>query len=426
MGVSFFLARRLSLSSQGHRSSPAVRVAVTAVALSVIVMMGAIAIVMGFKDEITRKVSGFNSHILLTLHQSAPDPESISDDDYSESDRSTILTLTPTLNKIILSSPGVTDVAVQASIPAILKPAGDFKGVYLKSLEGESLKDFISSSLLKGSLPDYSSSESDNLIVISSKVADALSLSAGDSVDTYFITDKLRVRKLKIAGVFDSHFEAYDDSFIYGSLRLIQNLAALTPGQGTSLAVSVADLSRVDQTADLLTDNLISAYQQGMIYRLYRAESVTQTGAAYFQWLSMLDMNVVVVLVLMTIVACVTLCSGMLILMMDKVRFIALMQALGASRALIGRIFLLLSVRIALIGLAIGDIIGIGILYLQQRFHFMHLDAESYYIDFVPVKLSAPPILILNASVIGIILCVLWLPSRLSQKKVPARLLAGE
>lgn len=415
MGATLFLARRLALSSGGKKSSPAVRVAVAAVSLSLIVMMWAIAVVTGFKDEITRKVTGFNSHLVLT-------PEAGGKADEMPG----YLTLTPTLQSILDDTPYITDSSIQASIPAIFKTSGDFKGIYLKSLSGACLNDFITSSIEEGTMPDFSIDSCRNHVVISRKAADQLNLKAGSRIDTYFMTDAVRVRPLKVAAVFNSHFDSFDDSFAYGSLSLVQEMGNLSPSQGTSLALSVDKFSNIDLYTSDLQNKLIKAYSDQHIYRLYRVTSATQSGATYFQWLSLLDMNVVVVLVLMTVVACVTLVSGMLILMVDKIRFIALMSALGATRRQIGRIFMLMAARIALYGMAIGDIIGLSLLYLQKTTHFLPLDPDSYYIDFVPVDISIPAILTLNAAVLAIIWIVLIIPSGFAGHAAPARTLATE
>ena len=368
MGVSLYIARRLSLASGGRGVSPAVSVAVVAVALSILVMMCAIAVVTGFKGEISSKVAGFNSHITITLNPTSVDPQN----------PTPLVSLSPTLKSILDSQPYIKDAALQASIPAILKTQSDFKGVYLKSLSGKNLNDFIGSAIVEGHMPDYSVDSCANHIVISRKAALQLGLHSGDAIDTYFITDAVRVRRLKISAIFDSHFDTYD------------------------------------------------AYDQELIYKRYDVTTARQSGAAYFQWLDLLDMNVVVVLTLMTIVACITLVSGMLILMVDKVRFIALMSALGASRPTISRIFMLLAAKIAILGMLIGDALAIGLIYAQRATHFIPLDADSYYIDFVPVNLSWTAFIILNLAVLAIIWIVLILPSRFAGKAAPARTLAED
>lgn len=417
MGVSLFLARRLSLSSGGKKYSPAVHVAVAAVALSIMIMMWAIAVVTGFKNEITTKVSGFNSDIILTADTS------LKPTDNSEN---TILTLTPTLKEILNSYPFIQDYALQASAPAIFKTKDDFKGVYLKSLSGIGLERFLSSSIISGAMPDYSIGPSANEIVISQKVADRLGVKPGDQIDTYFITDAIRVRKLKIKGIYNSHFDNFDENFAYASLPLIQEIGGLSPTRGTSIAITVKDFENVKEYAQTIQEDLINAYSDDKIYQIFRILSARQSGAAYFQWLDLLDMNVIVILSLMTIVACVTLVSGMLILMVDKIRFIALMSALGASRSDISRIFKLLAARIALTGLIIGDLLALITLYIQQSTHLLPLDPESYYIDYVPVQISISSLLILNLMVLVIIWIILILPAKFAGRVAPARILAEE
>ncbi|MBD5385515.1 ABC transporter permease [bacterium] len=416
MGVSFFLARRLSLSSGGKKSSPAITVAIVAVALSVMVMIWAIAVVTGFKHEITMKVTGFNSDITILSDVSSGGTDA----------ESSILTLTPTLNSIIKDTPGIHSVSLQASAPAILKTPDDFKGVYLKSLSGTGLEKFLSGAIVEGTLPDYSQKDSENKILISSKAANRLRLSIGDSIDTYFITDAVRVRRLAVNGIYNSHFDNYDDSFAYASLGLVQQMGGLSASKGTSLAVAVDDFTRIQEIANNLQTNLLQAYTDETLYRPLRVTTALQSGSAYFQWLELLDMNVAVVLTLMMIVAGITLVSGMLILMVDKIRFIALISALGAPQRIIGRIFMLMAVKVAAFGMVAGNVLAIASLYIQRHTHILPLDPESYYIDFVPVEINWTSILLLDAGVLLIIWLLLYIPSQFARRAAPARILANE
>lgn len=419
--LSFFIARKLSISSAGKKLSPAVSVGIAAVALAVMVMACAIAIVGGFKREITNKVAGFNSHITLTPLITESDAEAL-----PAGEPHNLLTLTPTLKKILESRPYIRDYALQAAVPAIFKTSTDFKGAYLKSLTGEDNMEFVSSSMISGEIPDYSLSESANDIVISSDVASALGLNTGDNIDTYFITDRILARKLKVAGIFNSHFDIFDRTFAFGSLPLVQEMGNVSPSQATSIVISTDDFSRVNDYAADLNNTLIESYTSQEIFRLYNITSARDSGMGYFHWLEMLDTNVIVVLTLMTIVAVITLISGMLILMVDKVRVIALLAALGASRTLISGIFMRLAVKIAIIGLLIGDALSLGLLYFQHTTHILPLDPDSYYIDFVPVEISIPSIIILNVAVMVVIWLALILPSRFAGKVAPARTLARE
>ena len=401
------------MASEGRKSSPAIRVAVTAVALSVAVMIAAIAIILGFKREIRDKVIGFNSH--LSVYAIPTDPAD-----------NNLITLTPTLRTILDSKEYVTDYALEASIPAILKTSDNFKGVYLKSSEGETISKFLAANLISGKMPDYTKDSDTEKILISQKTADQLNLSTGDKIDTYFMTGSIRVRRLEISGIFNSHFDSYDNVLIYGALPLIQSLGDLSNTQGTSISINVSDFDNLDNYAVDLSGTFADALASGMIYKYYRVETATNQGAGYFRWLQLLDTNVIVILTLMTIVAVVTLISGMLIIILDKKRFIGLVRSMGASVRSVRKVFIFMALRIAIWGLLIGNIIAICILWAQDRWHLIPLDADSYYIDFVPVELSWISILILNIATLLIIYLSLILPSWLAAKISPAETMRYE
>jgi len=413
MSVSLFLARRLSLSSGRRKSSPAIRVSVAAVALSVAVMLASLAVVIGFKREIKGKITGFNSHISLY-------------DMPTESGGDNLVTLTPSLTAMLDELPFVTDYSLEVSIPAILKTSSDFKGVYLRSLNGESTRQFILSNLEEGRMPDYSQPESEKKIVISRRAASQLGLKTGDKIDTYFISDDVRVRRLEIVGIYNSHFDSYDQVLIYGALPLIQGVAGISKSQGTSIQVQTDDFGRVDEYADEVQTVLAMGVADGRLFRYYRVDTARNQGAGYFHWLALLDTNVAVVLALMTIVAVATLISGMLILILDKKRFIGVTRAMGASVADVRRVFVYLALKVAMWGMLIGNIVMIALLYCQDRTHFLPLDPEAYYIDFVPVEINWTAIVIMNAVCLVVIYLSLILPSRFVARISPAEAMRSE
>ena len=402
----------MSLASNGGKNSPAIKVAVAAVALSVAVMLAAVAIVLGFKKEIHDKAVGFNSHI--TLYAA------------SHGEEGNTLTLTPTLANMMSDLPFVKEFNIQSVIPAILKTSTDFKGVYLKGLVGDQGRQFMQSNLIEGSVPDYSKEENRLKVLISEKAARELGLKTGDNIDTYFISDDVRVRRLKVAGVYNSHFEAYDDILVFGDIATVQQLGLLQPNQGTALLINVDDFDQVEQYSAEIQNKLTQALADGILYRQYIVENVQTQSAGLFRWLSLLDMNVAVVLALMTVVACITLISGMLIIILDKKRFIGLMKALGAPSAAIRRIFIYLAIKIAAIGLAIGNILMLALLFIQKHTHFIPLDPDSYYIDFVPVEISWISVAVLNLGVLIVIYVALVLPSRSVAKVSPAETMRYE
>lgn len=377
-------------------------------------MIAAVAIVAGFKREITSKVVGFNSH--LTMYVSATD------------ESGNTLTLTPSLRALLDSVPYITGYELQGAIPAVLKTEEDFKGIYFKGSQGEETLRFLTENLERSPQSGNGLTEGRTSadILISSSTASQLLLNPGDSIDTYFISDQLRTRRLHVAGIFNTRFSDFDDLFAYGDLSLIQEIAGLQSNQGSSMRISTDDFSKVDAYGRDLNNLLLTQYLTGRINKQYHVETVTSRGAHYFQWLALLDTNVAVILTLMTIVACITLISGMLIIILDKIRFIGVMKAMGAGNALLRRVFVLLAMRIAAVGLLIGNLLSITILYIQDKTRFIPLDPDSYYIDFVPVQLNPISIIGLDIAVMLIIGIVLLLPSAFVARIAPARVLHGE
>ncbi|MDE7381024.1 MAG: ABC transporter permease [Muribaculaceae bacterium] len=406
-----FFVKRLSLGNNSH-SSPAVKVATAAVALSVAVMIASIAIVLGFKQQITEKIIGFNSHLSIQTI-----PASGNEDD-------NIVSLNNSLATLLDSVDYVTDYSLSLSVPAVIKTPEDFKGVYLRSGNGRRLQNLMSKSLVAGKFPDFNTPVSDSLIAVSSLVANKLNLKPGEKINIYFFTDRIHARRLKIAAVFNSHFDTYDDIYAFGSISLLQELGSLKSNQATSIVLNTDDFNKIDfYTADLQS-RLNSATQSGWLPRPYSVDNTRRASGNFFQWLSLLDMNVIIVLIIMMIVGAVTLVSGLLIIIADKKHFISLLKALGASNTLIRNIFLLLAMRVALTGLIIGNLFILTLLILQEHFHFIPLNPESYYIDFVPVLISWPAVIILNLGVLVISYIVLILPSRYVAKISPANILA--
>lgn len=413
MNYPLFIARRLSLSSSGKRQAPAVAVAVAAVALSVAVMIASVCIVLGFKQEIRNKLVGFNGHISLYASPLNPDDDNI-------------VTLIPSLRQSLDSLSFIKEYSLQVAAPAILKTDTDFKGVYLKALSGDMTSGFLVENLDEGELPDFSDSGSNNKVVISRTAANQLGLKTGDKINTYFITDDIRVRKLEITGIFNTHFDQYDNVLAFGSPTMVRKIGELDDNQGTYLQIITDDFDKIQDYTYQIQTHLNRALADGQLFRHYKTENVINQGIGYFSWLELLDTNVVVVLILMMIVSCITLISGMLIIIIEKKRFIGMMKSLGAPTSKVRLVFVYLAIRIAILGMIIGNVVMIALMYLQDHTHFLHLDPESYYIDFVPVEMYWPGILFLNFGVIVVTYLVLILPSRFVAGISPAETLRSE
>lgn len=412
MNYALYLGRRLALGSGGRKASPGVIVATAAIALSVAVMVASIAIVLGFKREITDKVLGFTSHIVMTVSADSPGDN--------------IITLTPTLEKLLESQDYIKDYSLQISIPAILKTPNDFKGIFLKTLEDKTTREFLRSNLISGSIPDYSQDSTQLDIVLSRMAASQLGLKQDDKVDCYFINEDVKVRRIRIAGIFDSHFDAYDNLMVYGSRGLAEAFTGLKANQGSSILINTKYFDKLDDETIYLHNYFQRALAEGLIYKSYYFENAHVQGASYFHWLSMLDTNVIVVLTLMMIVGCITLISGMLTIILDKKRFIGLIKSLGASNVKVRQVFVYLALRVALLGMLIGNVFIFAMLIIQDKYHIFHLDASSYYIDFVPVEMDWSSFILLNIGVIVIIYFTLIFPSRIISKISPSETMRSE
>lgn len=412
MNYPLYLGQRLALGGDGRKSSPGVKVATAAIALSIAVMSASIAIVLGFKREITDKVVGFTSHIVVTAN---PGP----------GEDNTVM-LTPTLKNILNSQPYISDYSVQVALPVILKTPTDFKGIFLKNLDDKATQKFIKSCIISGKMPDWSQDSARYEVVISRIASSQLGLSEGDKVDCFFVNQDVKVRRLKITGIYDSHFDAYDDLMLYGSRELSNTFSGLKDTQGSSILITTDDFNNLEESTVKLRETLDKSLAEGMIYKSFYVENAHTNGANYFHWLSMLDTNVIVVLTLMMVVGCVTLISGMLTIILDKKQFIGLMKALGVPTGKLRQIFVYLALRVALTGMLAGNALITGLLWIQERYHIFRLDPTSYYIDFVPVEFDWTAIALLNVGVLVIAYLSLIFPSRIIANITPAETMRSE
>lgn len=410
-----YIAARTALTSRrtdGSRASrsPAVGVAVAAVALSLTVMLCAIAVVGGFRQQITDKITGFNAH--LQIYRVMPSEAGPEDDN--------VILLTPTLEGILNDESYIKKYDLELTVPAIFKTDNDFKGIYVKGADGHLLSDFLSTQLVSGAIPDFSSSERVDQIAVSQKIAYDLKLKVGDSIPTFYLHNDLMARRYIIAGIYATHFDTFDDVIALGSIDGLRSVTDIKPRSGVALRILTDDYRRAAEYGSMLQQRLNEAYVSGEIFVQYRVDTVAENGAAYFSWLNLLDTNVLVILCLMTVVACITLIAAMLILIIDKVSLIGILRALGASRGMVRHIFVILALRIALFGLLIGNSIGLILLWVQWKWHLLPLDAENYYIDFVPVRIDGMSVLILNGCVLAVVVMSLLLPSMLAGRISPA------
>lgn len=379
------LARRLAWKAEGRRRvSPAVAVAVTGVALSIVVMLLAVAIVLGFKREVTQRIFDANDAIVIRAYSL--------DGEAATFDAATILGA--------LTLPTAATPVERLEVQGILKTPQDFLGI---NLQGRA---------------DITA---DTAIVISPSIASKLALQVGDKIPAYFVlNERIRARALTVTDIYSSSLPEHDALVAYCSPTLPRTLLAIPQGQVQSLGIRNIAPGEVDATAQQIHDDLLRAYYAGQISGAYTVETIFQANAALFSWLSLLDTNVVVILVLMALVAAFTLISSLFIIILERVRTIGLLKAMGAANGQVRSIFRLMAARLLLRGMLIGNAVAIAIIVLQNFTHILHLDPESYFVDFVPMHFSWAGFLALNLAVLALSWLVLMLPAMIIARISPA------
>lgn len=393
MNHELYIARRMKLDNERQKGSPSLTVALVGIVLAVVVMILSIAIVMGFKGEITGKIMHLDAHLRVTNAALGID------DNYANVNGREVREAIAADSTFM---PLVESISLIADKSAILKTDEDFMGIILRGVDGGYDWHYLENKMIEEQTPVVSDTTSNNQIVISKIVADRLKLHAGDKVLTYFIDDKIKVRNLTVAGVFETDLEAFDNAYIVGDIGIVQDVNGWHGDMGTQVAINLNNTDDLDADSYHLYSLLAESTVQHESKNLFFVSTTHQNNVAFFAWLQMLDMNVVIILTLMMIVAAFTLISAMLMIVLERIRVIGNFKAMGATNGTIRRIFIFLTGKLILKALLIGNIIGIGLALLQKYCHIIRLDPSSYYMPYVPIQLSVPALVLLNVGIIAV------------------------
>ena len=391
MNHEVFIARRMTLNNERQKGSPSLTVALVGIVLAVVVMILSIAIVMGFKGEISGKIMHLDAHLRVTNAALGID------DNYATVTGREVREAIAENDDFAMH---VESVSLIADKSAILKTDEDFMGIILRGVDKGYDFRFLQSKLVEGDLPDVSDTTSSNQIIISRTVANRLQLHAGDKVFTYFIDDNIKVRNLTVSGIFETDLEAFDNAYIVGNIGIVQGVNGWNGDTGTQMAVNMKDTRNLDADGYQLYSLLAESTVEHESKNLFFVTTTHQNNLPFFAWLDMLDMNVVIILTLMMIVAAFTLISAMLMIVLERIRVIGNFKAMGATNGTIRRIFIYLTGKLILKALIIGNIIGIGLALLQKYGHIVRLDPSAYYMPYVPISLSIPALVLLNLGII--------------------------
>lgn len=420
MNLTGFVGNRLSFKRESQRTSSGVVIAVTGIAVAYVIMVLALSIVSGFKHEIINKLGGFNSQITILPALAA-----------DETQQTTVIRLTDTLRSSINRALPGTDLSIAINQPAVFKTDSAFQGVVLRGISSEASRCFIEDNLVEGCFDDSVMQCPDNL-AISRITAGSLGVKAGDKLITHFFDgNNLRSRSLKIAAIYDTHFNDFDRSIAFTPIEMLQGLYDLDSLSATSIEIRGLQYDELPgKTAQLhetlLHDALYNGGRDGRVGTIYRVENMLQQCAMYINWLNLLDTNVAVIMALMILVSGFTLISSLFIIILERVNMIGLFKALGATNAQIRRIFIYMAQRLVIRGLIIGNLIGLGIIFTQSKWHILPLDPDAYYLNYVPMEFFLPQIPLLNLGIIIISAAILILPSCLISTLSPVKTLKYE
>lgn len=418
MNVSYWISRRLQLSGgPGSGSSAGAVIAVAGIALALMVMELTVAVVIGFKDEIRHKLMGFDAQATVhTAYDPATGTSAPAIHDYD------------TLSEIVRESTGARDIRAVIRQPGMLKTDDDFQGVVFIGQSCDAPFDFERENIVAGEWPDYCRSEADADIVVSEALSRMLGIGLGDKVYSTFIVDgEVKLRRSRVAALYSSSFGEYDRSVVYASLRTLRRVCGLDSTSCTSVELrGLGDESRIASVASVLQSDLIEAAARPGGPGLHPVSTVLESGALYFNWLALLDTNVVVIFALMLCVAAFTLISSLFILILERVRTIGILRALGADRRSVERVFIFMAMRLVAMGMLAGNVIAIGLMLVQHYTQAVPLDPEMYYLRAVPVALEWWWFALLNVGVALAAWLVLVLPARLAASVDPAKVMHYE
>lgn len=409
MNLAHYLASRIFRGEEGEKqqaSRPAVVIAMAGIAIGVAVMLISVAVVVGFKQEVRGKIVGFSSHITVMNQRvaSAYDSRPVVTDD--------------SLMALFANCPEVRHAQRFSLKAGMIKTQDAFQGMVLKGVGPEYDRRFLRQHLVEGECPQFSDSASTNRVVISRLLADKLRLKVGDKLDTYFLDEQVRARRLQVVGIYCTNFADYDRMMLFTDLCTVNRLNRWQKEQSSGMEVELKDYNQLEGTTYTLAEQLsdrIDRYGQR-----YIVVSVEQLNPQMFAWLGILDVNIWVILFLMVGVAGFTMISGLLIIILERTSMIGLLKSLGAGNLLLRQLFLWLSVFLIGRGMLWGNAIALLLIVLQRWLGLFTLDPETYYMDTVPMALPWGYFLLINLGAFVASVLMLVGPSYLIARIHPA------
>ncbi|TKC04638.1 ABC transporter permease [Pedobacter polaris] len=399
MNIEYFIAKRIAIKSERTFSKLIVRIAIAGVMLSLAVMILSIAIIKGFKTEIQDKVRGFIGDIQIYRF------------DLNGSFEKSPFVPNDTTLKYLKDNKTIESFYPFATKPAIISANSEVEGINFKGIDDTYDWRFIQKHLLAGKIIDFKN-KSSNQILISNYTAKRLKLKVGDSFLMHFVQNPPKRRKFTIVGIYSVGIDNIDKSFVIGDINVIRSVNNWQPNQMGGIEVRTKDFSKLKENADDVYANLELKL---------RSRSVQESTPEIFTWLSLLDVNTKVLLILMMIVGVINMVTALLIMILERTTMIGLLKAMGISNGSVMQIFLYNAIYLVGIGLVLGNILGLGLAYLQHSTHIFKLDQTNYYLSYVPMEVHIVDVIMLNIATVVICAVVLIVPSMLVSRISPLK-----
>jgi lipoprotein-releasing system permease protein len=401
LNTDLFIARRILSRDKANFSHPIVRIAILSIALGILVMFVSIAILKGFQQQVKDKVIGFGAHIQISHYDEntsyEPQPISINQKFY------------PGLEKV----KGIRHIQVYATKAGIIKTTDQIQGVVMKGIGSDYDWSFFQNKIVEGTSFQVSDTGKTNDILISRKLASLLKVKLKDDLRVYFISGNNTLgRKFRITGIYETGLEEFDKIYILCDIHHIQKLNNWEPDQVGGFEVLIDNFKDIEDMGKFVYKSIGFTLD---------AKTVKQLYPQIFDWLDLQDMNVLIILVLMILVAGITMISTLLILILERTTLIGILKSLGMRNLGIRRIFIYNAVYIIGIGMLWGNAVGFLLCLLQQKFGIIKLPQESYYVPVVPIDLNAINIILLNVSSMVVCLAMLIIPSFIITKVSPVK-----
>ncbi|MDR2910388.1 MAG: ABC transporter permease [Bacteroidales bacterium] len=412
MNTELFIAKKLFFdkTNKNFLSYKIIRIALFGIALGLAVMLVSVSVVTGFKREIREKVIGFGSHIQIINYDS--------NNSYETQSISKNQSFLPLIEQI----DGIVRIEAFATKPGMIKNEEYIQGIVFKGVDQNYDWDFFSKNLVEGRLPLINDSARVNEIIISQQVAKLLKIKLNDSAVIYFLneTESLpRILQLKVCGIYRTSLDELDNIFIMGDIKYIQRLNNWEDNEISGFEISISDFSKIDELEKQVKAQIIS-YRKNNEPTLQTINIVRQY-TQIFDWLSVIDMNVWVILILLSLVAGFNMISGLLVIILERSSMIGILKALGSQNMSIRKIFLYQSGFIIIRGMLWGNIFAVTVMLLQKYFHIVKLDSATYYINAVPINFSVLHFLLINVASMLITMLMLVIPSYLVSKITPEK-----